>query len=79
MSMKDELLKQALNLPVEERFDVMMTLLDSVPDGDLPVLEDFRIAALEGLVAAFRKYPNPSVNYDKVLQRLRTAPRASAG
>jgi hypothetical protein len=75
--MKDELLKQALSLPIEERFDLIMALLDSVSDDDLPVVEDLRIAQLGGLVAEYRDCPNPSVNYDKVLERLRTARRAS--
>jgi hypothetical protein len=79
MSVKDELLKQVLSLPVEERFDLMMALLDSLSDDDLPVLEDFRIAHLEMLVAEYRDYPEPSVNYDKVLKRLRSAHRTPAG
>ena len=70
--MKDELLNQALKLPVEERFDLMMALLDSLPDDHLLVLSDEQIADLASLVEHYRSYPEPSVQYDRVLDRLRS-------
>jgi hypothetical protein len=70
--MNDGLRNQALSLGESDRFDLMMALFDSLSDSDLPVFSESRLLDLEKLVSRYRSYPDPSVSYDKVIERLRS-------
>ena len=57
----------------------MMALLNSLPDDVLPVLSDAQMTDLESLVERYRSYPEPTVQYERVMERLRSHRHSQAG
>jgi hypothetical protein len=48
----------------------MMALFDILSDAELPIFSQARILDLQKLILRYQSYPEPSVAYDMVIERL---------
>ena len=78
-AMNTSLREQVMSLPVDEKFDVMMALWGSLADDELPTLSSVEMAKLERLFEQYRDCPSPAVQYESVMERLRSHCQSHAG
>jgi putative addiction module component (TIGR02574 family) len=67
---KDALLKELMQLSVEERLELVQDLWDSIPDQDFPPLSEEQMAELDRRLAEHESNPESALPWEEVKAHL---------
>ncbi len=70
-AMNAQLLAAAVELPVDERIELVEAIWDSIPEGELPPLTDSQVLELDRRLDDLEENPETSIPWEVVSARLR--------
>ena len=73
--MNKALRDQVMNLPADDKYELVMDLWDSLSDNELPGPTETQIAEAERRLDEHLRNPKSAIPYEEVLARLQTRPK----